>query len=124
MKLNTKNGFDFGTNILSVKVPDALRTKVKTGVDYIDGSFGGQGMTPQEVLAIAYDPHERSRVSVIGRQAKRAGMTVADWLEHCQAKGHDPYFRDKDIPNHEAAGSRGGCDPWWRWSSCTALCNH
>lgn len=69
---------------------------------------GGQGMTPQEVLAIAYDPHERSRVSVIGRQAKRAGMTVADWLDHCKAKGHNPEKMDRDIPNHEAAGSRGG----------------
>lgn len=56
MKLNTKNGFDFGTNILSVKVPDALRTKVKTGVDYIDGSFGGQGMTPSSVTLFTGTP--------------------------------------------------------------------
>ena len=46
MKLNNRKGFDFGTNILDIKVPDALRTKVATGVDYIDGSFGGAGLTP------------------------------------------------------------------------------
>ena len=56
MKLNTKNGFDFGTNILDVKVPAALRTKVKTGIDYIDGSFGGQGVTPSSVTLFTGTP--------------------------------------------------------------------
>ena len=106
-----------GQNQVEVHVSGSLKTKIDellTRMTQMEQEIadlkanGGQGMTPQEVLAIAYDPHERSRVSVIGRQAKRAGMTVADWLEHCKAKGHDPYLRDKDIPNHEAAGSRGG----------------
>lgn len=56
MKLNTKNGFDFGTNILDVKVPAALRSRVKTGVDYIDGSFGGQGLTPSAVTLFTGTP--------------------------------------------------------------------
>ena len=56
MKLNTKNGFDFGTNILDVKVPDALRTKVTTGIDYIDGSYGGQGITPSSVTLFTGTP--------------------------------------------------------------------
>ena len=56
MKLNTKNGFDFGTNILDVEVPKALRTKVKTGVEYIDGSFGGQGITPSSVTLFTGTP--------------------------------------------------------------------
>ena len=56
MKINTKNGFDFGTNILDVEVPQALRTKVKTGVEYIDGSFGGQGITPSSVTLFTGTP--------------------------------------------------------------------
>jgi len=56
MKLNTKRGVDFGTNILKVKVPKALRTKVKTGVDFIDGSFGGQGLTPSAVTLFTGTP--------------------------------------------------------------------
>jgi len=56
MKLNTKKGFDFGTNILDVKVPDALRQRVKTGVEYIDGSFGGRGLTPSSVTLFTGTP--------------------------------------------------------------------
>ena len=106
-----------GQNQVEINVSGPLKTTLDSLLDRMTEmekeiadlkANGGQGMTPQEVLAIAYDPHERSRVSVIGRQAKRAGMTVADWLEHCKAKGHDPYLRDRDIPNHEATGSRGG----------------
>ena len=56
MKLNTKNGFDFGTNILDVEVPKALRTRIKTHVDYIDGCFGGQGITPSSVTLFTGTP--------------------------------------------------------------------
>ena len=66
MKLNTKNGFDFGTNILDVKVPDALRTKVKTGVDYIDGAFGGKGMTPSSVTLFTGTPGAGKTTMMLG----------------------------------------------------------
>ncbi len=56
MKLNVKKDFDFGTNILKVKVPKALRTKVKTHIDFIDGSFGGQGLTPSSVTLFTGTP--------------------------------------------------------------------
>jgi DNA repair protein RadA/Sms len=66
MKLNTKNGFDFGTNILDVKVPDALRTKVQTGVDYIDGAFGGKGMTPSSVTLFTGTPGAGKTTMMLG----------------------------------------------------------
>lgn len=56
MKLRTRKGFDFGTNILNIKVPDALRNKIATGVDYIDGSFGGSGLTPSGVTLFTGTP--------------------------------------------------------------------
>ena len=47
MKLNVRNdSIDFGTNILTVTVPDALRNKVKSGLEYVDGALGGEGFTP------------------------------------------------------------------------------
>ena len=69
-------------------------------------------MDPGDIVKIVeqhlHDPNRRSKSGVIGRQAKRAGMTKAEWLVHCEAKGHDPTKMDRDIPNHEAVGSRGG----------------
>ena len=42
MKLNVKNdGIEFGTNILKVKVPKALRNKVQSGLEYVDCALGG-----------------------------------------------------------------------------------
>jgi len=49
MKLATTRGFDFGTNIKDIKVPDIFRKKVVSGIDYIDQAFGGNGMTPSQV---------------------------------------------------------------------------
>ena len=56
MKLNTQKGFDFGTNILEVEVPDALRVKVRTGVDFIDGVAGGNGFTPSSSILFTGTP--------------------------------------------------------------------
>jgi DNA repair protein RadA/Sms len=51
MKLSTikADSVAFGTNIMEVEVPDHLRHRVKTGVDYFDDSLGGSGLTPSAV---------------------------------------------------------------------------
>ena len=49
MKLSTTRGFDFGTSIKDVTVPDILRKRVKCGIEYMDAAFGGEGMTPSQV---------------------------------------------------------------------------
>lgn len=49
MKLNNTRGFDFGTNIKDIVVPDILRHRVKSGVEYMDTAFGGEGLTPSQV---------------------------------------------------------------------------
>ena len=57
MKLNVRNdGIDFGTNILKVKVPKELRNKCRTGLDYIDTTLGGQGLTPSMVTLFTGTP--------------------------------------------------------------------
>jgi len=49
MKLNVaQQELSFGTNILDLAVPDALRSKVKSGVEYFDAALGGEGFTPSQ----------------------------------------------------------------------------
>ena len=51
MKLNVRrDDINFGTNILDVKVPKALKIKVPSGLDYFDSALGGEGFTPSQVL--------------------------------------------------------------------------
>lgn len=57
MKLNvTNSGVEFGSNILDIEVPEALRIKVPTGIDYIDSALGGQGFTPSMVTLFTGEP--------------------------------------------------------------------
>ena len=67
MKLNVRNdGIDFGTNILKVKVPKALRNKVKSGIDYIDCALGGEGFTPSQVLFFTGTPGAGKTTMMLG----------------------------------------------------------
>jgi len=56
MKLNVNQGFTFGTNINNIVVPDALRRRIATGLDYFDGVAGGQGLTPSSVILFTGTP--------------------------------------------------------------------
>ena len=67
MKLNVKNdGIEFGTNILKVKVPKALRNKVKSGVDFVDCALGGEGFTPSQVLFFTGTPGAGKTTMMLG----------------------------------------------------------
>lgn len=65
------DGVKFGTNILKVKVPKHLRTKVATGVPYFDAAMGGEGFTPSTVTLFTGDP---------GSGKTTLMLTVADAL--------------------------------------------
>ena len=57
MKLNVRNDtVTFGTNVLSIEVPDALRHKIKSGVDFIDAAMGGEGFTPSQAVLFTGTP--------------------------------------------------------------------
>jgi DNA repair protein RadA/Sms len=56
MKLNVQTEVPFGTNILDIEVPKALRKKFKCGVDYIDSALGGSGFTPSAVTLFTGTP--------------------------------------------------------------------
>jgi DNA repair protein RadA/Sms len=57
LKINVKsNDIDFGTNILSVTVPNKLRERYPCGVPFIDDAFGGEGFTPSTVTLFTGEP--------------------------------------------------------------------
>ena len=56
MKLKVRNELPFGLNINDVVVPDILKTRVRTGLDYIDAAMGGKGCTPSMVTLFTGTP--------------------------------------------------------------------
>ena len=57
MKLKVKiDDVPFGTNIQDIKVPDVLKKKVPTGLDYFDCVLGGEGFTPSMVSLFTGTP--------------------------------------------------------------------
>jgi DNA repair protein RadA/Sms len=57
MKLNVGiKGLKQGTNILSVQVPEALRHKKKTGIEWFDDAMGGEGFTPSTAMMLTGGP--------------------------------------------------------------------
>ena len=57
MKINVKiEDIPFGTSIQDIKVPDVLRKRVKTGLDYFDAVLGGEGFTPSMVTLFTGTP--------------------------------------------------------------------
>lgn len=62
----------------------------------------------KKAVAEARDTREATRRGIMKRQAKRAGMTLSAWIEHCTRTNHDPMKMDKSIPNHEPLAARGG----------------
>jgi len=57
LKLKVKiDNIPFGTSIQKIKVPDILKKKVKTGLDYFDCVMGGEGFTPSMVTLFTGTP--------------------------------------------------------------------
>jgi DNA repair protein RadA/Sms len=56
MKLKLADSVEFGTNILEVEVPDEMRRRVKTNINYFDGVLGGEGLTPGSVYLFTGEP--------------------------------------------------------------------
>ena len=56
MKLNVSRNIPFGLNIKDIEVPEALRTKIPTGIDYFDAAMGGKGFTPSVVTLFTGTP--------------------------------------------------------------------
>lgn len=57
MKLDTAIGdIQLGTNILDIEVPEQLRKRVQSGLEYFDDALGGKGFTPSAVTLFTGTP--------------------------------------------------------------------
>ena len=57
MKINVKiDDIKFGTSIQDIKVPDMLKKRISTGVEYFDCVLGGEGFTPSMVTLFTGTP--------------------------------------------------------------------
>ena len=85
MKLNVKNDeVVFGTNILKVRVPKALRNKFKSGLDFVDCALGGEGFTPSQVLLFTGTPGagKTTMMLTLADQITKSGGLVAVSYTH------------------------------------------
>ena len=85
MKLNVKNDeVIFGTNILNVRVPKALRNKFKSGLDFVDCALGGEGFTPSQVLLFTGTPgagKTTMMLTLADQITKNGGLVVFNTAE-------------------------------------------
>jgi|TARA_R110000803_G_C11978353_1_gene320432 DNA repair protein RadA/Sms len=57
MKINVKiDDIPFGTSIQDLKVPDVLKKRIPTGLEYFDAVIGGEGFTPSMVTLFTGTP--------------------------------------------------------------------
>jgi predicted ATP-dependent serine protease len=49
-------GLKRGTNILTIEVPEPLKHKKKTGIDWFDDAIGGEGFTPSTSMMVTGGP--------------------------------------------------------------------
>jgi len=57
MRLKTAvTDIPLGTNILDIEVPDELRKRVRSGLEYFDDAMGGRGFTPSMVTLFTGTP--------------------------------------------------------------------
>lgn len=49
MRIKIQDGFDWGTELSKIEVPEGLQVKVSSGIEYFDSALGGQGFTPSAV---------------------------------------------------------------------------
>ena len=79
MKLETSvDGISFGTNILDIEVPDALRKRVKSGLEFFDDALGGRGFTPSAVTLFTGTPGagKTTMMLELANSLTRHGSTV------------------------------------------------
>lgn len=57
MKINVGiRNWKRNTNILTLKVPEQLKRKIATGIEYVDLSLGGKGFTPSTAMILTGTP--------------------------------------------------------------------
>ena len=89
MNLKNISEIAFGTNILDITIPEHLKRKFATGVNYFDGALGGEGMTPSCVTLFTGTP---------GAGKTTMMLTLANAL---QGKGSQVVFNTAEESLHQ-----------------------
>ena len=78
MRIKVQDGFEFGTTLQDIVVPEGLRTKLASGVDYIDSALGGEGFTPSAVTLFTGEAGagKTTMTLTLADALARAGNTV------------------------------------------------
>lgn len=66
MKLNIEiDGISKGTNILDIEVPEHMRRRCMTGLDFVDDVLGGNGIVPSQVILFTGTPGAGKTTSML-----------------------------------------------------------
>ncbi len=79
MKLNVRSeDIAFGENIVNVEVPEALKHKVRSNLDYFDCALGGQGFTPSQASLFTGTPGagKTTMMLTLANSLTRSGASV------------------------------------------------
>ena len=84
--MNLKNNTDiaFGTNILDIEVPEFLKKKFKSGLNYFDDAMGGEGLTPSCVTLFTGEPgagKTTMMLTLADRITKQGGICLFNTAE-------------------------------------------
>ena len=91
MKLNVRdNNIPLGTSIRNIKVPEQLKTRLPSGIEFIDDAFGN-GFTPSTVTLFTGEP---------GAGKTTLMLTLADSLA---AKGYCVYYNTAEESLYQVA---------------------
>ncbi len=84
MNLSNITEVAFGTNILDITIPEHLKRKFATGLDYFDGALGGEGLTPSCVTLFTGTPgagKTTMMLTLADRITKAGGMCLFNTAE-------------------------------------------
>ena len=78
MRIKIQDGFDWGTELSKIEVPEGLQLKVTSGIDYFDSALGGQGFTPSAVTLFTGEAGagKTTITLTLADQLAKAGNTV------------------------------------------------
>tara|TARA_R110002153_G_scaffold211599_1_gene364231 strand:+ start:682 stop:1434 length:753 start_codon:yes stop_codon:yes gene_type:complete len=84
MNLSNITDIAFGTNILKIEIPEFLKKKFSTGLDYFDGALGGEGLTPSCVTLFTGTPGAGKTTMMLGMAdsiTKKGGICLFNTAE-------------------------------------------
>lgn len=112
MRIKLCNESPWGSKLASVKVPALMRKKVKSGIDWFDGIFGGQGLTPSmsvlftgtpgagksTAMLMAADAYRKAGYSVCFNTAEESLFQVKIAAERLRLKGNFIVGGERNVP--------------------------